>query len=95
MLKYMSKEESLQILEQQREKYEWDEYSRLKGARREGFAEGIAEGRSSGLAEGIAEGERENALRTARAALAKGLSVDLVSDITGLDAATIMQLTRD
>jgi hypothetical protein len=83
MLKYMSKEESLQILEQQREKYEWDEYSRLKGARREGFAEGIA------------EGERENALRTARAALAEGASVDFIERITGLDAATIMQLTRD
>jgi hypothetical protein len=33
MLEYMSKEESLYILEQSREKYEWDVANRIQSAR--------------------------------------------------------------
>ena len=56
--------------------------------RAEGRAEGIAEGRAEGIAEGraegIAEGERNALRRTAKGMKQKGLSVQDISDITGL-----------
>jgi predicted transposase/invertase (TIGR01784 family) len=91
MLKYMSEEESLYILEQSREKYEWDVASRIHGAREEG----VAKGRAEGVAEGEARGEYEGILRVAHAALAKGMSLDVIMDITGLDAETIKRLQEN
>jgi predicted transposase/invertase (TIGR01784 family) len=80
MLKYMSKDETLRSLEMLHEKHERDVTSRLTHARKEG------------LAEGEARGHRESALQVARAALAKGLDVDTVCDITGLDIETVRHL---
>jgi predicted transposase YdaD len=91
MLEYMSKEESLYILEQSREKYEWDVANRIQSAR----DEGIAEGRSEGIAEGEMRGERESALRVAGAALSEGASIDFIKRITGLDADTIRRLQEN
>jgi predicted transposase YdaD len=99
MLEYMSKEESLYILEQSREKYEWDVANRIQSARdegrSEGRSEGIAEGRSEGIAEGEMRGERESALRVAGAALSRGMDISLITDITGLDADTIRRLKEN
>ena len=52
--------------------------------REEGIKEGIKEGKKEGLKEGI--------LETARAALKKGLSEDIVTEITGLDRETVRKL---
>jgi predicted transposase/invertase (TIGR01784 family) len=87
MLKYMSREESLQVLEQSYEKYEWDMANRMDDARAEGLAKGLAEGE--------ARGEYEGTLRVARAALAKGMATDLVREITGLDAEAIRRLREN
>lgn len=47
-------------------------------------AEGLAEGEAKGKAEGIAEGEARGKMEVARAMKAKGLGMDLISELTGL-----------
>jgi len=51
-------------------------------------AEGLAEGREEGLAEGIAKDK----LEVAKKALAKGLSVEMIHEITELDIETIRNM---
>lgn len=46
------------------------------------------------LAEGKAEGKLEGKAEVVRNALAKGLSIDLISEITGLDAGIVQQLPK-
>jgi predicted transposase/invertase (TIGR01784 family) len=62
--------------------------------RAEGKAEGRAEGREEGRTQGMAEGIAKEKLETAKKALAKGLSVEIIHDITGLDTETISNLAR-
>ena len=56
--------------------------------RAEGKAEGLAEGKAEGLAEGMekgkAEGIKENQLNTARKMLKLGMTIEEISEITGL-----------
>jgi predicted transposase/invertase (TIGR01784 family) len=87
MLKYLSEDETLRAIEDSRGKFEMDMANKMAGARREG----LAEGRSKGLA----EGRRDESIKVARAALAKGLPLDTVADITGLDAATVRRLQKN
>jgi len=60
----------------------------LKEGRTQGLAEGLAQGREEGLTEGMAKDK----LETAKKALAKGLSVEMIQEITGLDIETILNL---
>lgn len=53
---------------------------------------GRAEGIKEGMKEGIKEGEVKKTLETARAALKKGLSEDVVIEITGLDREDVRKL---
>ncbi len=78
---YYSEEEQKKIRQAQ------DETVRRIG-REEGFAEGREEGFAEGQAKGREEANRANALRM----LAKGMSVEDVSDITGLSAEEIATL---
>jgi predicted transposase/invertase (TIGR01784 family) len=57
----------------------------------EGRVEGINEGHAQGMAQGRTEGAAQEKLEVARNALAKGLSVEMIRDITGLDIETITQ----
>ena len=50
----------------------------------EGKAEGLAEGMEKGKAEGLAQGIRENQLSTARKMLKLGMTIEEISEITGL-----------
>jgi predicted transposase/invertase (TIGR01784 family) len=61
--------------------------------RAEGKAEGRAEGMEKGIQQGMEKGRAEGLEATARNAMAKGLPVDVISDITGLDIETIKQLS--
>jgi flagellar biosynthesis/type III secretory pathway protein FliH len=54
------------------------------------YNEGLNKGRNEGLTEGLNKGRNEDARR----AIAKGLSLDLVSDITGLPIATLQGLSQ-
>jgi predicted transposase YdaD len=58
------------------------------------FAVQRAEGREEGLAEGLAEGLEKGRVETARNALVRGLSVDIIREITGLDEETITRLSQ-
>jgi predicted transposase/invertase (TIGR01784 family) len=51
--------------------------------------DGHAEGKAQGMIEGKAEGIAQEKLEIARNALAKGLSVEMIHEITGLDIETI------
>ena len=61
-----------------------------------GKAEGLAEGKAEGLAEGIekglAQGIKETLLSTARKMLKLGMSVEEISEITGLTKEEIGNL---
>ena len=69
-------------------KVEHDRISNLNGARREGEEIGRQEGRQ----EGQQIGREEKAIEIARNALTKGLSIEMIHDITGLDTETIQGL---
>ena len=58
----------------------------------EGREEGLAEGREEGLAEGMEKGMEKGFELTARNALAKGISVQTVQEITGLSIERITEL---
>ena len=67
----------------------------IKG-KAEGKAEGLAEGKAEGLAEGIAkglaQGIKETQLGTARKMLQLGMSIEEISEITGLRKEEISNL---
>ncbi len=68
----------------------------IKTAEKKKYAEGVAEGRAEGIAEGraegIAKGRAEGIADVAKSMLAKGLAVDMVSELTGLSADQIARL---
>ena len=64
----------------------------LELGRKRGRAEGHKEGREQGRAEGLAEGSEQTSEKIARNALAKGMPLELIHDITGLDIETIQGL---
>ena len=55
----------------------------------QGLAKGLAEGRTEGRAEGLAEGRAEAVVEMAQKMLAAGLSVEQISQLTGLSAEEI------
>ena len=50
----------------------------------EGMIKGIVKGKAEGIAEGLAQGIKENQLSTARKMLQLGMSIEEISEITGL-----------
>ena len=57
-----------------------------------GRAEGLEEGRAEGLEKGRAEGESETRRSIAVAMKSAGISLDQISQVTGLDQKTIEAL---
>ena len=84
--------------EYERELYEIRERSRLtyntemNEARRKGLAEGRAEGKAKGRAEGKAEGKAEEKREIAKKMKEKGLSIELIQEITKLSLEEIASL---
>jgi predicted transposase/invertase (TIGR01784 family) len=78
--KGLSVDEEVRMVYDARIKAIMDEQARLDGAYEEGFAEGFAEGREKG--------------RIARAMLAEAMSLDLISEITGLSIQEINSLNQ-
>jgi predicted transposase YdaD len=56
----------------------------MEKGKAEGIAEGMIKGKAEGMAEGKAEGIRENQLSTARKMLKLGMTIEEISEITGL-----------
>ena len=59
---------------------------------RKGREEGRAEGRAEGIAEGERVGEKKGIMKTAHGMKAKGLSPELIAEITGLSLQEIEAL---
>ena len=70
-----------------------DLHAKVAYAYDDGLTKGIEKGCEEGLSKGRAEG-REALMETARNALAKGMSLELVQDITGLDMAAVQGLAE-
>jgi predicted transposase/invertase (TIGR01784 family) len=64
--------------------------SAQNASHRKGLEEGLAKGREEGLNKGMVKDK----LEVAKKALAKGLSVEMIHDITELDIETIGNLTE-
>jgi len=73
------------------EKYIADRDASLYWAEQSGIDQGIQQG----IQQGIDQGIRENQLVTARAALRLRIPHDQITEITGLDAATVNQLADE
>lgn len=58
----------------------------------EGRAQGLAEGREEGHAQGLAEGELNKALEIARKLKSAGMSIETISEMTGLTQSEITSL---
>jgi predicted transposase/invertase (TIGR01784 family) len=87
-LEYLSSDPATIELYRRREDSEHEKANLISSAkadgRVEGRVEGRLEGRVEGRAEGISEGFAQGRIQTAIASLKEGLSIELVSRITGL-----------
>ncbi len=63
----------------------------IETVRNEGRREGLAEGRQEGLSEGRQEERRANALKMKQ----KGIPLDVIAEITGMEENEIMQLQQE
>ena len=59
---------------------------------REGEQKGKQEGLLEGKQEGLLEGEQKGRIETAKAMLARGMEITLISEITNLPEAQLLQL---
>lgn len=85
VLNWLSSDPETVRLSELREKAIWDEVSRMNGAK--------AEGRQEGREEGKQEGRQEEQINIARRMLVKGLSIEQISDVTGLSVDEVQKLT--
>ena len=56
--------------------------------------EGISQGYTSGINDGISKGENKKSIEIAKNMLKKNMSIEDISDITGLSIAEINKLTK-
>ena len=84
---YITQSEEARRTYWSRRKAEHDRVSGLNYATQKGLAKG--------LKKGLKQGHDEATLNIPRNALAKGLSSEIIQDITGLDVETIRQATRE
>jgi predicted transposase YdaD len=68
---------------------------KLSEAKAVWFEEGMEQGRAEGRAEGLESGLEKGREETARNALVKGLPLETICDITGLDMETIKSLHEE
>ena len=65
----------------------------LQEGRKEGLQQGIQEGRQQGLQQGLQQGQQQSKLEIARNALAMGLSVEQITQLTGLTKEEIEKIS--
>ena len=61
---------------------------------RRGLKEGIEQGISQGLQQGISQGSQQAKIETAKILLLKNISVDIISECTGLSVDEIKELAK-
>jgi predicted transposase/invertase (TIGR01784 family) len=85
-------------LKQARDAYATVESARIKAMEeglQQGLEEGLQQGLQQGLEQGLEQGRRLEQEQIARAMLARGLAVALISELTGLPEDEINALPRD
>ena len=82
--KYMSEEEDKKKIQN----------SLLSEAKEEGISQGIEQGYTSGINDGIYKGENKKSIEIAKNMLNKNMSIEDISDITGLSIEEINKLTK-
>ena len=82
--KYMSEEEDKRKIQN----------SLLSEAKEEGISQGISQGYTSGINDGISKGENKKSIEIAKNMLKKNMSIEDISDITGLSIEEINKLTK-
>ena len=87
ILEWLSADEDTLVTYRLRERSLLEYASDIAYAKEEGMKEGMKESKE--------EGVKEGRLETAKAALMKGLEIDLVAEITGLSLDIIQQLKSD
>ena len=84
-------------LEKERERFfqnglrEGKQEGLLEGEQK-GKQEGLLEGEQKGKQEGLLEGEQKGRIETAKVMLAKGMEMTLISEITKLPEAQLLEL---
>ena len=64
----------------------------LREGEQKGKQEGLREGEQKGKQEGLLEGEQKGRIETAKAMLAKGMEMTLISEITNLPEVQLLEL---
>ena len=82
--KYMSEEEDKRKIQN----------SLLSEAKEEGISQGISQGYTSGINDGISKGKNKKSIEIAKNMLKKNMSIEDISDITGLSIEEINKLTK-
>jgi predicted transposase/invertase (TIGR01784 family) len=86
-------DDNLKEMYEAREKWKLDYQSGLQEAEEKGIEQGIEkgieQGIKKGIKEGIKEGDYQRALKDAQKMLEKGLDINLIAEITGLDVKEI------
>ena len=85
-------DESIKTMRDHISAYETAINKGLAKGRAEGMAEGEKKGRLEGKAEGLKEGLSLGAIQTARRMKAKGFTLDVISEMTGLSPEEIASL---
>ena len=89
MKSFVNDEEVLDIYDKINDVKYYAKEEGLAEGHAEGKAEGLAQGHAEGLAEGHAKGIAENKKETAKKMLEKGISIQDISEITGLSLSEI------
>ena len=74
-----------------------DQYNFRRGLKEgieQGISQGISKGIAQGLQQGISQGSQQKAIETAKILLLKNISVDIISECTGLSVDEIKGLTK-
>ena len=87
--------ESLEYIYQNEEEVKTMLVTALQKDREQMFQNGLREGEQKGKQEGLLEGEQKGRIETAKAMLAKGMEMPLISEITNLPEAQLLQLKEE
>ncbi|CCY37608.1 putative uncharacterized protein [Alistipes sp. CAG:831] len=64
----------------------------MKQGIKQGMKQGLEKGMKQGMEQGLEQGQQEERIRNARGMKAKGIPVEVISEITGLTAEEVGKL---
>ena len=94
VLKIISNDKKARMAYEAREAELMDQRTRIKSAFKKGRDEGKAEGKAEGKVEGKAEGKAEGKSEIILALLARGMGVEEVASIAGMDITGVIEIQK-